>query len=247
MELPKFLTRVNGKILCNVEELNLYIPTDFFEESVDLASNLGTKLNTFGVFYMNYRNKASDEKPSKYFLLNFPNLITIEFSKEGGTQQIKMPTDDEPQSYKVFTLDNGDVFLESETVIKGFDNLEKYVKLLINNKLPKTSYEDIYYQFMSLQEENEINLQCSSSILELLIAELTRYKKDKMIPFRLALGKGAGKEEFSGVGIKMLPNYVSAFAGISFENMDQSLLFAIDANRKGKPEKITTTEETIYL
>jgi len=243
--LPKFLTRIQNKVICNVYELHLYIPKEFFEESYDLSNVVGNKLNTLGVFYCSYK-ESENGKESNYYLLNFPNKITIEFSEEDSLT-LKLPSDDDEQPYKVYTLKKGDTFLENEFSIKSTDNLEFFFGLLFSGKLPKTSYEDIYNQLSNLQEENSIDLGVNTSIIELMISELTRYNKDKMIPFRKALAKGANKGDYIGVNIKLLPSFTSSFAGVSFENMDQSLLFAIDNERNGKPERITPTEESIYL
>jgi hypothetical protein len=247
----KFIQREkDGRITSNAFSIEVFIPRSYFTDGI--AEIIGDKLNTIGIFEFRVV-MVEGGKPINHALA-IPNPIVLSYSKEYTTKENisseadteEEGEDEEDSSFRVFVIEKGETFLESESIVIGSANLEGFVKLLHSGKLPKTTYEMIYKLYMDVQKSNKTTLGVSSSTLEAIIAELCRWKKDHSIPFRIALKKDSTKDtDFEMVSLKTLPELISAFSGVSFENINRSLLVGINNKRLGKEDRMTPMEQII--
>jgi hypothetical protein len=174
--------------------------------------------------------------------MNIPSLIMLDFQKEYPSKECH----NEEGSYRVFELEKDDVILESETMQISSSIVELFIKLLHSGKLPVTSYEGIYNQYMKAQEDSGIDLGVPSSAIESIVAEFCRSKKNPIVPYRIALGKKEVKEgEFSLTSLKALPELISTFSGISFENIDKAMMSGIKKSRMKEIDRITPLEKSL--
>ena len=155
--------------------------------------------------------------------------------------------EEDNNSFYIFSLNNGTTFLESTKIVQSSKNVEKFIKLLYAGKIPKMSYTDIYRYHAQVELENSTPLGVPANTRAAIIAELCRSKKDKSIPFRLTLNKSDVNKntDFKLISIKSLPDIISTFSGLSFENVNKSLTYAIDNEKNGKPEVITPIEKIV--
>jgi uncharacterized protein YifE (UPF0438 family) len=236
-----FLTRnEEGKIVVSCYSMEVYVPKSYFDE--EIAELVGDKIQTIGILLV--RVFKTENSQPKIYRINFAGNIAFSFSSERKehAEFIKGDAD----TYNVYSLEEGDIFLDSETIVPSSNNLKNFVKLLHSGKLPKTTYESIYKQYMNIQESNNIMLKVSSATLEAMIAELTRWKDDKLVPFRMAIDNPKVTEsDYQMVSLKTLPFLISTFSGLSFEDIDKAILYGIERKKSNKKNIITPMEETI--
>lgn len=149
-------------------------------------------------------------------------------------------------AHQVFILNNGTAFLESIRFVQSSKNVEKFVKLLYAGKLPKMTYEQIYQFHTQVEEENSTPLGIPAATRAAIIAELCRSRKNTRKPYRMTLKiEDKNKTNYKLVPIKSLPDMVSTFSGLTFENVNKSLVYAISNTKDGKPEVITPIEKIV--
>jgi len=228
-----FLKNVDNKVYVDTYAMDLLIPKTYFE--IDIAEFIGDQLRVLGIFYFIVRKNEKDK--GQMYLINTPSPILVSFESETSAKHTIHGQED---TYKVFTLNKGNVFIESNSIVQSGKNVEAFANLLHSGRLPKTTYESIYRQYIQVQEDNETSLKVPSSTLEAIIAELVRDANDINVPFRLSKGK-----DFRLINLKNLPKTISTFAGISFERMDDAIASGIERKRTGKPNIVSPMEETI--
>ena len=230
-----FLNKIDSKVYVDTHALDLLIPKSYFD--IGIADFVGGQLNVLGIFYFIVRKSEKDK--GEMYLINTPSPILVSFESESSAKHTIHGQED---SYRVFTLNKGNVFIESDTIVQSGKNVEAFANLLHSGRLPKTTYESIYRQYIQVQEDNETSLKVPSSTLEAIIAELVRDSNDNNVPFRLSKGK-----DFKLINLKNLPKTISTFAGISFERLGDAIASGIERKRTGKPNVISPMEETIKL
>lgn len=233
---------VQGTILVNVHELLIYIPKVYFE--LEISEMKGSILSTIGIF--KFGVKFTEGGEDNYFVLNTPNTIDIPYEEYYETKTM-LKDDIEETAYFVFVLHSGDVFLQSEEIISSVKNVEKFINLLHSGHLPKISYSALYKQYQQVQQDNGIVFDVPSSMLEGSIAEIARSSKNIRVPLRMVKGATGKPEEFVLINIKALPRLTNTFAGLSFEDINTSLVSSISRKRSGQGDTNTSPmEEILY-
>jgi len=235
-----FLKKVKDQVMVDCHELEVLIPDIYFTDGI--AELLADKLKTIGIF--KFRMKTSESAKFKYFIFNNPNSIYMKFQESyNSTETIKGVED----KYKVFKFLKDDVFIDNVNFVPSPKNIEAFVKLLHSGKLPKISYENIYHQYMEVQRMNNTYLGVPSSTIEGIISELARFDRDKSVPFRLALKNASVKDsDYTLINLKLLPQNISTFSGISFENINSAIASGVDRTRHNGKEPKTSMEETVF-
>ena len=234
-----FIKRVGESVVIDAEAFEILLPREYF--ATGIAEIVGTAVETIGIFEFHVTS-APGKKPRKY-QLNIPSTIRIDFSEESDLKIASENEDEEDTVYRVLRLNRGDVLLKTEGIVTSPKNVMAFIDLLKIGRLPKTRYEFIFRQLVRVQEDNNTPLRAPSSILEGVVAELTRWSKDPEVPFRIALANGAKEEEFESINLKDLPALTSTFDGLSFEDaINKALLLGISRTKRGKEEKISPME-----
>jgi hypothetical protein len=239
-KFPFIKREKGGKVVLDAYEMEILISEDYFSNGI--ASLIGDKLNTIGIF--RFRIKQTESSPKHDYLLNLPSPILISFQDSFSSKE---KIDGVEERFKIFRLEKGDIFMESETIVASPKNVEAFANLLHAGKVPKTTYESIYRQYIQVQEDNKTPLGVPSSTIEATIAELCRSIKNEEIPFRIALNRGGALTDFKLVTLRSLPALISTFSGISFENINAALASGVARKRKGKEEEITPMEKTVFF
>jgi len=258
-----FLKKEEDKVVFVGNRLDIYVPKSFFDEDM-LAEELGTEIKTIGCFVMKY---YKDPESSKYetYQLSLPEDITFSFSEfkenvkevlierdfnndENDSEEID-DEDNIEDSYNVYTLYQNDLFITNLNHAKSYKNTEKLVKLHQKGKLPKSiKYSDFIKLYIENMDTNSTDLQVPSLILEMTISELARYKKNPEIPFRQVIGKNNSKVselDYKQVSIKDLAMLTSTFTGMTSENINKAITYAVSKSRTEGKEAETPIERTI--
>lgn len=227
--------------------MEAYIPKFYFDEG--LAVENGRDFEIFGVF--NFKVFKTEDRNEKAVMhtLKMPNTIVISPSSVSKSiENLTGEANSEGEEVMIFKFFKNDLFIKSLSIVQDVDSCEKFVKLINGGKLPPSlSYNDILdLWFMNLEINNE-GLGVPSLIMELIISEIYRDKKDISQPFRFRIG-GNGKVspyDYKTVNLKTIANANSTFTALTFEDIDYALTNSVNKTRYNEKETPTPIEKTI--
>jgi hypothetical protein len=225
----KFIEQKGDSLVAN-ERLDILINNSYFED--DIAYEYNEDIVTIGVFIFRvYEN----ETKYKDYNCNLPLSVILKVNE--------ISTID---NYRVLKYDKNDIIIESTTYFNSTKTASKFVDLLINSKLnvPFENYVQLLKDGITM---NGVGLHIPSVIVECMVSELTRYKKNRSIPFRIALSdkKVDIKNDYVTVQIKDVARLSSVFNAISFEDMKKSLQSSIYMIRTNQEQSISPTERIV--
>lgn len=238
----KFFREEDGSLYFSGDYLEVYIPKYYIEDKI--AETLGNGMDTLGIFYFAV-GKQDNKASMQLYKLLLPVSIYLEIPNRYEAR-LTLSKDVPEDDYVVLQFYNNDVFIQNLSIKKTVKNTEKFIKILHGGKLPVMSYEDLCEIYHLNLQMNGVNLGVKSVVLESILAELCRSKKDKAIAFRKEIGAGKAKNtDYQMINIKELPQLNSNFAAISFENMHESLVGSINRTVNKEKEIISPVEKVI--
>ena len=248
-KFPEFRYQENSLIF-DGDYLDIYIPRASFDDG--LARYNGNYINTIGIFFFEIIKASDLDKEGRkrvFHKMTFPNSIDFQYtdilSYKGsinGTPNIQ---------YDVFRLEKGNQFIANVNYQKTSDTVITFVNKLHNGKMPKIlTYEEILKMYHEVLALNEVSLKAPSLLYELVIAESCRDSKNLSRPYRLKLAKSGGSAAsdpygFVNIRINRLPQLNSTFAGLTFENMTDSVISSLERTLSGGKEQPSPIEDTI--
>lgn len=233
-------------IFFNGDYMEMYIPSSYFENS--LAENYGSAINVFGVF--NVRTFNAKNTPGKLETLNVPTFITI-YPSDNETKELQLVDGENGDliSYNVAKFYKGNKIM-SNSVPQDSNNVEVFLNLLCRGKLPNTIP---YSQVLSIWQKNlmlnNVKLGVTSTVLEIVITEVYRNKKNPQETFAKYIGKNPDASEFSykTANMREICSRNSTFAGLTFEDMDSMLTTSLNINKYKKSETESPIEKIIKM
>lgn len=225
----------------NGSVLDIYIPTANFNRGK--ATLVDQYIQTLGVFV--FEIKTQDDlvkgKSGKFNTLAFPNDISFTFSSESRYDGTLDNGKINRNSYRVFRLVAGDVFMSSTSIQQSTGSLINFVAAMHGGQIPNTlPYSDLINIYLDAMDINGNDLKSPSSTLEIIISEIARSKGDISIPYRLSKGT---EYDYNLVNLSELPSLNSTFAALGFEDVDRAIIGAVNRTREGIEEKPTPLEK----
>lgn len=245
---PAYFADKDEKLIFTGGYMEIYIPDSLFTSGI--ATVIGEKVETMGLFNFRVMNKATDKRessPVKTFkfpskMITKPNVIeteTLELIKGSGEEK-----------YYVLKYFNGDVVMTSTNAIATVDNVETFIKMLNDGKIPSTiPYDNLLPLMIKNLEINSVNLQVSATLMSCIISELYRSKKNIAKPFRQEIGKSRDVSVFAytNVNNRTVCSMNSTFSALTFEDIDSMITSSINKNRYGRNQAYTPVEELIKV
>lgn len=226
--------------------MEAYIPEFYFEGT--LAEDYGTSIKVFGLF--NVRCFDKQNKPLKLQTFNIPTMIMMYPSEVQVTDtQLVEGDDDDVVRYRVAKFFEGDV-VTHRNISQDAINVELFLKVLTSGKVPKTiPYGQILQVWQKNLELNGVNLGVTSTVLEIIIAEIYRDKKMPEQTFAKVIGKNPTMSElaYKTANIREICARNSTFAALTFEDMDQMITSSLNITRYKKKESQSPIEEIIKM
>lgn len=240
--------REGNSIVFQGDYLDIYIPKDSFKHK--LAEYNGNYINSIGILFFEIISDKEVDNESRervFHRMLFPNTITFQYTdildytgSINGTPEIQ---------YDVFRLEQGNQFIANVNFQKDSGEVIRFVNKLHNGNIPQiVPYEDILKLYLDVLAINNVSLKAPSLLYELVISEACRYKNDLSKPYRDAYNKskkGISEYDYKNVRINKLPQLNSTFAGLTFENMTDSVISGLDRSINGGEEKESPIEKTI--
>ena len=244
MKIPE-LEKVGNSIIFTGDILNVYIPKSMLDKN--LAVYNGEFIHTMGIFIFEITNEKNMEegKAGRFHKLLMPNSIDFQYS---DTYNFTGSVDGmESDSYEVFQLINGNQFIANVIMQQSSEEVIMFVKSLHSGYIPKIVP---YHMILGLYHEvlgiNKVSLQSPSIIYELIVSELCRFKTDLSLPYRLAANKKViSPYAYKNINLNRLPSLNSTFAGLTFEDMTNSITMSLARTKTGGKETASPLEKII--
>jgi hypothetical protein len=241
-----FFKEVGDQAVFTGNYMEVYIPRFYFDN--DISKFIGDKVETLGIF--NFRVFSSEEKKgnSPLHTFKFPSFLVTKPTSSDYEEIEDLIEDADENSFAVLKYYKGDIFIDNLNVTQKSDNTILFINLLHSGKLPTTIPYD---QVLELELENTafngVNLNVSSTVLELIISEIYRDKTDLTKSFRFKAGSGGktSMHNYKPINIKQISTFNSTFTGVTFEDIDYNLVASVNKTRYNKKEASSPIERTI--
>jgi len=224
--------------------LEFYIPAFYFESK--FAENYGSAINVFGIF--NARVFSNKGAPMKLETFNIPSMIYI-YPTESEKKDIQLVDDGEVESYYVAKFYKGNKIMASN-IAQDATNVELFIDFLFRGKIPKTipygSILSIWQKNLSL---NGVKIEVTSTVLELIIAEIYRDKKKPEQTFAKVIGKDPAVSPYGyrTANIREICARNSTFAALTFEDLDSMITTSLNIKNYNKQETESPIEKIIKM
>jgi hypothetical protein len=229
------------------DKLDIYIPKSYLPDSSSdtsvFANIIGDKIETIGLFWF----AVGDKK----YELQLPVKIQFEFASQRdfkGKIAPQLPED----TYIIYTLEKGDAFIYDTLHVNDIRDLQTaLIKIIGAGKMPKTiSYKDSLNIILKLLPASGAmdKLGVSSAVIEILLSEIYRMRRDPTKPFRLEAGKqGTSEYDFKLVRINRVPELNSNFNSLMGEDLSTELDNIVVRTRLGVKDRDTPMEKLIKM
>lgn len=237
-----FLTKKDNDYYLNAFKADVYTPAYFFEnENISVIE--GDVLKTVGFLYMDIYNSPTS-KPETY-KINCAVKLSIPFG-ESRTERKKFKGTEE-EEYKVFTIEKGSVIFADTLMAETGADAEVFMNYLLGGKLPEDlKYSQVPIFLNTAANMNGIKLGVPMTVIEAVCAEIARNPKDNFQSFRKVAGKTGAEVGYENVRIQDLPNLVSTFAGLAFEDINTAVSRGCVRGKNGMEETPSPFEAVIH-
>lgn len=235
-----FLKTENGQTTVKEGYLEIYLPKWLSEN--DLIKDDGQTAQALGIFIFKHA-KNEDMTGAKLYQLKLPIKITFKYAEKFNKNiSLKgLPGD----NYIVYKLYPGDIMNISNSHVQDILDVYSFLTMVTGGRIPDTvGYSQRFKLMIDNLELNGTDLKLPYNLIEILISELTRNKKDLAIPFRIeaAAGKEFGYEQIS---VKELAMNNSTFSALTFEDLNHAILNSVNKTITNSPERPTPVETVV--
>jgi hypothetical protein len=241
-----FFQEKGDQVIFTGNYMEVYIPRYYFDH--EISRFVGDKVETLGTF--NFRVFSNDQKKDKANLhtFKFPSFLVTKPTSSDYEELTDVVEESDETSFAVLKYYKGDIFIDNVNVTQKSDNTILFIGLLHSGKLPTTiPYDKVLELELENTAFNGVNLNVSSTVLELIISEIYRDKADLSRSFRFKAGR-SGKvsmHDYRPINIKQISTFNSTFTGVTFEDIDYNLVASVNKTRYNKKEAATPIEKTI--
>lgn len=241
-----FLQEVGDQVIFVGNYMEVYLPRYYFDK--DVAVRMGNSIQTFGIFNFKVFSSEDKKENSPVRTFNFPSVLETKPSSSYNAEIPNLVADSDEKDFTVLKYYKGDVFITNVNTTQKSDNTIMFINLLNAGKLPKTiPYDKVLETELANLAFNNVNLNVPSTVLELIISEIYRDKKDLTRAFRFRAGSGekVSMYDYKPINIKQISTFNSTFTGVTFEDIDYNLTASVNKTRQNKKETVSPIEKTI--
>jgi len=243
--IENFLSDNGTDIIFNGEQLEAYIPEFYFKNN-KLGEQLGSSLKVFGLFNIRMINKG---KPSKLETFILPSMIMV-FPSTIEYKKLKLIDEqEEEECYMVLNFFKGGK-ITPNSVSQDATNVELFLDLICGGKLPETiPYNQIIQIWQKNLNLNNINLNVTSTVLEVIVSEIYRNKKKPEETFAKLWGRNPNisQYEYKRANIREICARNSTFAALTYEDMDAMITSSLNIRNYNREETESPIEKIIKM
>lgn len=244
-EIPPFTKRDGDALLFDQDgTLEYYIPEDYLGSS-DRSSSMvteGSYIKLMGSF--NYRIIDAKGKLGKLMTFNFASMFFCMPSKVETRKDIKLEEHLDPTNYIVLSFVKGDQLITQCHVGQNIDNVSELFRLhLRTGNIPNSiPYNELYQYPTEAMKLNGDSLGLHSQLVGLVYSKLCRDPNDISVPFRMSKAIDKKMTGYTSISIKEAAKYISPFASLISENLDDSIISSVILSDEEKTGKIKHKE-----
>lgn len=237
VSVSKYFKKVDTRIVFVGDELEIYVPQSYFEAG--LAEAIGDRFHIFGILSVKCKNGSKSETAT----LNIPTYNNF------YPPQTYNDVDAQGEKVLVMKFFKNDAVMDKATR-SDMENSQLFLKMICSGKLPSTiPYSKLLEVWDTNLSSNNMNYQVSSTIKEIILAEMNRTKGKPEQKYSVVMGKNPGADQYGyePTSINKVCSMSSTFSAITFENMDEMIITSVNMRRYGKQEKDTPLEKIIKM
>lgn len=241
--LKKHVKLEDGYLVLNCPYAEFYVPKKYLEDG--MAVDNGESFKSLGVFYI--RTFSSKDKPNELEVLKLPGMIYM-YPNQKEVQKLTIGAEYEDE-YVVLKFFKGDRIMQA--AVKCDSAMpEFFLNCIVTGRIPKNiPYDKVIDLFIKVFTMNKVGIPVPTLILEMIISEVYRYKKNTSLRYGQVLAKEFNPNkkqlDYFLANIRTICKSNSSFAGVSFENIDEMFTSAINNNKYNRKETKTPFEEVI--
>lgn len=235
--ISKYFKKVDTKIAFVGDELEIYVPQGYFESG--LAEAIGDRFNIFAILSVKCKSGGKSETGT----LNVPTYNNF------YPPQTYADVDANGEKILVMKFFKNDAVMDKATR-SDMENSQLFLKMICGGKLPSTiPYNKLLDVWDTNLSANNMNYQVSSTVKEIILAEMNRTKGKPEQKYSVVLGKDPKADQYGyePTSINKVCSMSSTFSAITFENMDEMIITSINMRRYDKQEKDTPLEKIIKM
>lgn len=241
--MPSYLKTetIDGRTQSTVtaEEIKVYIPESYFSGAyAELQSVL---CETLGLYYF--------KVGSELHFLRMPIKVKFQYIGQPEKATLSLKSGMPPIKYMIFTLKKGCAFLwDLHREQSSSDLLFIVTHFLENGQWPEfVAYDEmlsIMFDVYKACHESADVLDVPSVIIEMLLSQVARSKRDSNVPLRM-IYNGKNKYDYTPVRLTRVTSAMSTFNALMGEDMAKQMVASVLRTREGKDEPPNEIEEVI--
>lgn len=237
-QVPYFLRLEGNELKVNIDaEVVFFIPEEYFDKKIAVIQ--GETVDCIGV--CNYAIYVDGKVQGGLKNFYYPTNVSFKPADIETKKNIRLTKTDKPGDFKLLKFYKDDTVIVSIKTPQLVVNVENFFRLFMTGKLPTNiEYNKVHEYFIKNFQLNGGKFGITAQMLGVIVSEAYRDPKDISIPFRLSGEKDM--TNYTMIGTKQIPKFISPFTAITSENWDESVVNAvINKNHQDSPlEKLFT-------
>jgi hypothetical protein len=181
---------------------------------------------------------------------NIPSLIHIHPAEmEKRDIQLIEGADGVTELYRVAKFYKGNKMM-SNSIPQDATNVELFINLLFRGNVPPTiPYDQVVKIWQKNLDLNNVKLGVTSTVLEIVVAEIYRNKRKPEETFAKVIGNNpkASLYDYRAANIREICARNSTFAAMTFEDIDSMITSSLNINKYDKQESDSPIEKIIKM
>jgi hypothetical protein len=243
-----FNTREDGAFVVKVPIIRVYIPEAYIDHKIAEISGDDVDLlplfnfDVYGEDIKSFDEENPLKKPVRYFM-KIPTMMRM------SPSDIIQERDDDKKVITILEFYEGDLFFQTVDVMKNWKIVNNVVTLLIKGFIPKEiPYNEITDFINECCILNKVNLEINDTILDLVVAELSRNPNDLNQSFRHFLRDSKSAVSMKNkkmIAMERLGRINNTFAAVGSGDPKFGISTSIIRSKTGGKEKSSSIEEVL--
>lgn len=248
-QIPPFTKRDGKALLFSSDgELEYFIPENYFDRGS--AVIVGAYVRLLGSF--TYRLVSASGSPGKITIFNWPTAFLCKPSEMAKAKQIQLEEDAPVEDYRILTFRDGDELVADVFTPQDIDNTKELLSLhIMTGKIPRQIPADQLYLYpYNSMELNGSKFTIHAQAMAMIYSKLLRDPDDISRIFRLSKAMDEDMRSYIPMSVKDIPKYISPYASITSENIDEGIVSSVllsDDEKNGKAHTYSPLEQVLTM
>lgn len=240
--LKDYIIDKDGFFIFKGDYMEIYIPENYFERKI--AVREGSNISTFGLLTLRV---FKEDKPMDLEVLNAPTQIYL-YPTETEKKEIQLVKEVPAKKYVIAKFYKDGKIMPS-TIQQSSDNVAAMAYMIrdgnIDNNIPYDKLLPLWQENMAL---NNTGLNVSSTVLEIILAEICRSKVSDT-NFAKVIGKKPDTSPYlyKPSTIRELCSKTSTFTALTYEDMDAMITTSLNMTNYNKKQTESPIEKIIKM